>query len=168
MTHPRIVGTLALMGIFFATKVDAHWGRFSAYPNLLPGYHQRWDQSANYAAFRALHPSMQNAALFNHATSRRVYEEQFERVLRRWAIAADDAGVGSASITGYIATRLNNHYTTVRPNLAAAYSGLSEEQYKAIMIQCLVNGFYGYGSDNGYATNEGPYRTRSRELLELL
>jgi len=168
MTHFRLVSALALIGSLSAAKAEAHWALFSAYPNLLPGYYQLWDQSANYAAFRALNPSMQNAALFNHATSRRVYEEQFERVLRRWAIAAHDAGVGSASITSFVATRLQNHYQAVRANLAAAYPGLSEEQYKALMIQCLVNGFYGYGSDNGYATNVGPYRPRSRELLELL
>ena len=168
MSRPRFLVASASVLAFVASAAYAGWSTFSADPTILPSYHQSWDPTVNYDAFRALNPSMQNAAIFNHATSRRVYEDHFLRQLRDWAIAADDAGVTSAGITTFMATRLQNHYPTVRANLAAAYPGLTEEQYKALMIQCLVNCFYGYGSDNGYATNVGPYRTRSRELYDLL
>jgi hypothetical protein len=168
MLRPRFLIALASVGTFVASAAYAGWYTFSADPNLLPSYYQYWDQSANYTAFRALNPTMQKATLFNHATSQVVYEDHFKHQLRRMALAAKEDGVGGASITSYMTALLQDHYPTCRANLAAAYPGLTEEQYKALMIQCLVNGFYGYGGDNGYATQVGPYRTRSQELYDLL
>jgi hypothetical protein len=168
MWRPRFVLAVALAGLLGTSAAVAGWTTFSAYPDLLPSYHQHWDPSANYDSFIALNPGKQNAALFNHAPSQKVYQDHFQDRLRNWALSARNAGIGVSGMTSYMAEQLRNHYPTVRANLGAAYPGLTEEQYKALMIQCLVNGFYEYGSDDGYATLVGPYKTRSEELTDLL
>jgi hypothetical protein len=130
-------------GSTFSTSIWSAWVKTLAGP--LTPEDPGWNPTFSQTAFTALSAAQRAQFNFNTQANFNNFTQNYLGVLRQWNAQAASAGIsGDTALGQFFLDRLNTLFTQVRSSLAAKYAGLSDDQYRLLMIMNLVHGHYDF------------------------
>jgi transglutaminase-like putative cysteine protease len=95
--------------------------------------------------FQALPLAYQEEMYFNFADSYQTFVSNFYGYARSWAAEAQGI-TDETQLEAFFSQKLDAQFQATRGVLAAAYPGLTDTQYRALMAMNLADGYYVYGT----------------------